>query len=103
MSKENQYVSFDKPHSRAGVEIFMRKGADMRADLVQKILSSMSIALAKPDGEDSSGRTKYSVMNPVDVADRACQIAEYAFEEMQRRGWIYDIPLADELPKKEDQ
>ncbi len=51
-----------------------------------------SIVAAQPDGEDTSGRQRLTLMHPADVAKRACDVAQAMWRELADRGWFLDLP-----------
>lgn len=70
---------------------------DFRARLAIEFMKTNSILLAEPDGEDSQGRQAMRLLPPKQVVKRAVAMAEAAFEEMDRRGWLLEagelVPL----------
>ena len=57
-----------------------------------QLAAHFAIVAAQPDGEDSAGRAKMGLMHPGDVAQRACQVAEAMWAELNYRGWFIDLP-----------
>lgn len=75
---------------------------DPRADLAERIMRQLSIICATPDGEDSAGRQRFRLMTPEEVAQRATDIADCAFEQFEKRDWLTAIPLPKPPKSKEE-
>lgn len=74
------------------ISIFHKKVPNARATLAIELLSRWGIISVIQDGEDSAGRQKVTIMPPIDVVDRACEIADLAISEMDKRGGFLDVP-----------
>lgn len=70
-----------------------------QAAFAMDLMKHLGICAGRPDGEDSTGRQKGALLSPDEVVTRACSIADIAWQEFQKRGWILDIPVT---PKKEE-
>jgi hypothetical protein len=73
-----------------------------QADIALKLMQHLAIVATVPDGEDSSGRQRLRMMNPIEIAERACAIAFYACEEFERRGWLTPMPAPKPQKRKEE-
>lgn len=54
-------------------------------------------------GEPGACRERYqevTLLTPKKVAERACDLAQCAFEEFERRGWVMPVPFYDEMVKQ---
>jgi hypothetical protein len=69
---------------------------DDRIALASQILEKWAMVAAEPDGEDSAGRSKLRVLTPFELTERACDIADHAFTQFERRGWLVALPSIDE-------
>lgn len=63
-------------------------------DLAIKLAGNMAMVMGDVDGEDKAGRQKLKLMDPLAVAQRACDIAQKLTEVMDRRGMFVDVPQA---------
>ena len=70
----------------------------VRAQFAMELSKQLGVALACPDGEDSSGKQKFRMLTPEEVAERACAISESMFAGFEDRGWILDLPSCEEPP-----
>lgn len=73
---------------------------DPRATFATSCIEKWGMVAAMVDGEDSSGRTRARVATPDEIVSRACDIAEKAYAEFERRGWAHAIPPISELIDK---
>lgn len=71
-----------------------------QGELALQFARHLAIATATDDGEDSQGRAKLRALTPVEVAVRACDMAEAFVCEFESRGWLVDCP-APLLPRKQ--
>ena len=55
----------------------------------------------KPDGEDTAGRAKIGLQTPRELVDRACNTAEITFAELEKRGWMLEMPKREPKPDKD--
>jgi len=67
-----------------------------KAQAALDLAKHTSMVMVKFDGEDSSGKQKMELMNPAEIAVRACNIADYLFKEFEYRGWLLESPDLDE-------
>lgn len=47
-----------------------------------------SVAGVPDEAEDSTGRSKLRLQTPSELVDRACAVADKAFDEFKNRGWL---------------
>ena len=73
-------------------EVYPLVQVDFRADLAKHIVERWALVAAIPDGEDSAGRQKLRLPDPLELAKRACDIAEETWTEFESRGWVLRIP-----------
>lgn len=70
-----------------------------QAELAERLIHHFGVVAAATDGEDSAGRAKLKLLSPEEVVARACQIAELAHLEFQKRDWLLKLPaLSPKLP-----
>ncbi len=62
------------------------------ATFAMQMLERWGMVAAMDDGEDSAGRQKIRVATPEELVWRACTVAEVAFAEFDRRGWMLKLP-----------
>lgn len=82
------------PTYRGGIDILVHEStalqhrAGLAADLIERFGSVASI----PDGEDSGGRQRLRLQTPDELVSRCCAIADAAFGEFEKRGWLLEVP-----------
>lgn len=62
------------------------------------LIERWGMIAGKSDGEDSAGRAKLDLMPPAEVVERACETAQLAVAEFERRGWVENV-----TPRPEDE
>jgi hypothetical protein len=55
-------------------------------------LMEKALIAAADNGEDSAGRAKLRALTAAEVASKACNIAEAAFDAFHNRGWMVLVP-----------
>jgi hypothetical protein len=65
---------------------------DEKARLAMVLLEKWGMVQAHTDGEDSAGRAKLALMPVHEVVGRACEMADLAWREFERLGWVVPIP-----------
>jgi len=93
------HIAPDLPWT-AGVKAHPSQALGFRAELARDIAVRLALVAAMPDGEDSSGRQKFRMMEPDEVADRACAIADQLVGEFERREWMIDLPAPKPVEEK---
>ena len=88
------YVIIEKKdvYDTVGHTLIRTHAESGKAELARLLLEKLSIATGEPDGVDEAGRQKWKLISPHDVVQRACDIADRAFDEFDRRGWMIVIP-----------
>lgn len=61
---------------------------ELRAQLAWELLRTNGVLMAKPDGEDSSGRQALAPMPPKELAERALAIAEAFVSVCEDRNYL---------------
>lgn len=70
---------------------------DPRAEFAQRLIERWGLVVSEDGGEDSQGRAKMRRSTPEEIVKAACDTAEKAIDEFEKRGWIIDIPSIEEL------
>lgn len=63
------------------------------ARLAATLIERWGLVAAEVEGEDSAGRAKIRRLTPDELVRDACNTAEAAWDEFEKRGWLLDIPL----------
>uniref|UniRef100_A0A6H1ZB18 Uncharacterized protein n=1 Tax=viral metagenome TaxID=1070528 RepID=A0A6H1ZB18_9ZZZZ len=74
------------------VSIYHTKFPNLRAVLASELLARWGLVVARPDGEDTAGRQKAALMSPAEIVERACNVADLAISEMEKRDWFLEVP-----------
>lgn len=74
----------------------------LRAKLVIELLRCGCIAGIN-SGEDSQGRAKLSLQNPLELVDRTFEIVDLAFIEFSKRDWLVSLPTLEEMEGQIDR
>ncbi len=85
------------PKVMPGVQSHNRHMLKAEAEFA-KIMIQTGMVAGSQDGRGEHARMK--LMAPADVVNRACKLAELAYAEFSRRGWIVDMPSYDEMRKE---
>lgn len=80
-----------------GPVVHARQMLGERAAFAKEIIARWALVAGESDGEDSAGRSKLRCMTPTESATRACDVADAAFGEFYKRGWVIDMPSLDEM------
>lgn len=85
--------------SRKPVEVMIheRKTPDNRARLAMQCIERWAMVAGEVDGEDSAGRSKLRRMTAEELVGHACDAAERAFSEFEKRGWLIEVPSYPDL------
>jgi hypothetical protein len=70
---------------------------DQRLEFAKEIISRFALIAGDDNGEDSAGRAKARRQTPGEIVSFACDTAEKAFEEFEKRGWLMPLPDYQEL------
>lgn len=82
---------------RKEVQLYETEMPSAEARFALEILSKVAIAVVTDAGEDAAGRQRMAPMPPDELVDRAFRIADYAFQEARRRGWMVQLPDLNEI------
>lgn len=66
-----------------------------RAEYALKVLGHFALVSAREDGEDSAGRQKLATLTPAELATKAFDIADAAFNEIEARGQFIVLPTIE--------
>jgi hypothetical protein len=81
---------------RPDIKVYNLRAMTERARLASSLLEKWGLVVAESDGEDTAGRSKLRNATPQEVVDRACDTADLAISEFEKRGWYVAIPSHDE-------
>ena len=73
----------------------------VEAAYAMRLIEQHAMVAGETDGEDSQGRQKLRVQTPEELVARSFAIAELAFTEARRRGWMIAIPPSVAAPEQE--
>ena len=79
------------------VAVHPRLIADKRAEFAMSCIERWALLAGEVNGEDSAGRSKLRRLTPQEVVTQACECADQAFKAFAERGWLLNIPSAEEL------
>lgn len=69
-----------------------REALEPKAQLAIRLIERFGVIAGMDGGEDSAGRQKAALMPPADVVERACSIADIAYDAFAQRGWLTKLP-----------
>lgn len=69
---------------------------ELRASLAWELLRTNGILMARPNGEDSTGRQALEVMPAKELADRALEIAEAFVTACEERNYLAVVTMTQE-------
>lgn len=97
MAKEHTQVLIRKNFDgEIKVTLHETEVATFEARMALAFMERWAMVAAEADGEDSAGRAKLRLMTADEIASHACIVAQKAVEQFRARGWIKDIPSAQE-------
>jgi hypothetical protein len=73
------------------------------ARLACALIERWGIVAAEVDGEDSAGRSRLRRLTPDELVKNACETADAAMNEFEKRGWLIEIPMPVPVPAKEKE
>jgi hypothetical protein len=65
---------------------------NQKAAAALEMVVKWGLSAAKEDGETSNGHVKIKTYTPAEIVDRACECADRAFREFEKRGWLLELP-----------
>lgn len=97
MAKELMGV-LERESYRGGTEvlIFKRVAENQLAAVALALVERWGMVAGAPDGEDSAGRARGRLQTPIELVTRACETAAALYDELERRGWLMDVPAPKE-------
>jgi hypothetical protein len=97
-----QNTGYVKRKTSLGTEItlYRTQAFNLEADLAVHFIEKMGLVTAIDDGEDSAGRAKLRLLQPAEVVERGCAMAQLAMEQFEKRGWLVEVPSPE--PKNDD-
>jgi hypothetical protein len=91
MSKEVARVEVG--YHQESVQVYTTEAPNAEARFAMVLIQEWGMVMAKPDGEDSSGRAKLARMSKEEVISHAFEVADAAFAEARKRGWMIELPV----------
>lgn len=96
--------------SKEHTQVFIRKNFDgevkvtlhetevptLEARMALSFMERWAMVAAESDGEDSAGRAKLRLMTADEITSHACNVAQKAVDQFRARGWVKNIPTAQE-------
>lgn len=70
---------------------------NFEARLAVNLLEKWGLVAAESDGEDSAGRAKLRLSTPIELAQRACDVAAEFSAELKKRGGLFALPSQSEI------
>lgn len=94
---------FEQPTYKGGTEVVVvnTQALFIQAHIATDLMKHLAIVAGVPDGESSDGQQKFRLMTPDEVVERATGIAEKAWQEYEKRGWLLALPLPKPADYKE--
>lgn len=89
-----EFIATDEYRSNRQINGFVhaRKLTLPRAEFALKLVERWGMVMAEVDGEDSAGRAKLRTLTADEVVSRAVAAADAVYAEIERRGWMVDLP-----------
>ena len=76
------------------IRICITEKPNERAQFAIELLGKLAIVALKSKLKNKeSGLTEYTLVPDYEIVERACEIANIAFNEFDRRGWLLHLPL----------
>lgn len=63
-----------------------------KGDMLRRLVERWGMVMARPDGEDSHGRSKVGVMPVEEMVARAADTVDEMYRVIEERGWSVDLP-----------
>lgn len=96
MSKKPDLVPFKDFGGPAHWRLHERELPSSEAVMMAALMERWALVAAVPDGEDGAGRQKMRMPTAAELAERCADIVAAFRAEVERRGWIVDVPTAAE-------
>lgn len=88
------FIQYKDGYRAGEVSIYKTKIPNNKAELAIELIRCWGLVMAKDTGlEDTAGRFKPVIAPVEDVVQRACDIADEAITEMEKRGWYLELPI----------
>jgi hypothetical protein len=102
MTTQIQVVEDYGRNSAKRLFVHETESPNRKAVFACRIIERWALVAAKVDGEDSAGRAKLGVLPPAEIVKHACDTAQLAFAEFEKRGWMLQMPDISDLLRKTD-
>lgn len=63
-----------------------------QAQLTVDLIARWGMVAGTPDGEDASGRQQGRLQTPAELVERAMAVAELAYQRLEEKDWLVQIP-----------
>lgn len=88
-----KYIEHTGYRGSTEVTVYETQVMNLKARMASDILiRGLALIAADADGEDSAGRQKLRMLNPSELAGRACDLADCMFTQFNHRQWLVDLP-----------
>ena len=87
-------VKIQPRHANGSFEIFAHTNfvAYPQAQFALALIERWGLITGRDDGEDTAGRAKTTFLGVEETVERAFSMAEAAYAEIERRGWMEHVP-----------
>ena len=92
-----------RPHTTITPVVHRLQIVGPEARFAEALLERMALNAGADDGEDSAGRQRIKHLSPAECVDRACSIAQLAYEQFAGRGWLKQMPKYEEFHALRDR
>lgn len=83
--------------SKPELQLYPKVMVTARAEFARRIIERFALIVGKPDGEDSTGRSKATNMTPPEIVKHCCDVSDAAYDEFKKRGWTIETPHYEEF------
>ena len=99
MKKElyNPEIALVKEYGNPKISVHNRVVLGLKAETVRHMVDRWGMVAAREDGEDSTGRSRITLLSPGELVERACHTTELMFDEFESRGWLTIAPTTKEI------
>lgn len=89
------------------VVVWETRHPEMEAKMAMMFIERWGMVAGMKDGEDSAGRSRLRLATTDEVVSRACEMAQMACEEFERRDWFTKAPSIQDakemMKQREDE
>lgn len=88
-------IGYVKKYGGRNVEIYQTRVLNSKAKIATEFVTRWGMIMPKPDGEDSAGRQRFTLMTPDELVERAIMVADLLINEFEARGWLLHVPAPE--------